>query len=308
MRKLNVMEFDNLNHFKSVATHQFYIAPADDNYLLARWMFINRFIPECFWQASQALEKYLKAIILLNDMDTKRFKHDLSALYHAHLSICGSVAVASFIKPVALDSSLWRDEKVSEFIKWISIKGDPQSRYGLVSWWRNSDDIVKVDQLAGQLRRLTIGMGWQVGQDFPTRPEDLSFIGQSYQVALERDKSFYPRGKMSNLDLRLIPVGNSRSDLLHSWNFEFPRNDVDLERPAPRSVAPIIGPAENSYLNLFRENLTRKSMVNGNEALEPISRVLAEGMQWLLDRITLSRGDRKTFDDLLKGRAIYDPV
>ena len=41
----------SLNHFKSVATHDFFVLPADQNYFLARFTRIYGFAGEFWWQS-----------------------------------------------------------------------------------------------------------------------------------------------------------------------------------------------------------------------------------------------------------------
>lgn len=95
--------YHSLNHLKSVAAGKLLVKPADDNYILARWMLINGFYPEYFWQAAQAIEKYLKAGVLLNERSTKTHGHDLIKLNIDHAEIFGSLMPIDFIKPTNLN-------------------------------------------------------------------------------------------------------------------------------------------------------------------------------------------------------------
>jgi hypothetical protein len=62
----------SLNHFKSVFAAQFFVVPADRNYFLARFTRINGIPEEFWWQSLQAIEKYLKAGLVLNGESVKQ--------------------------------------------------------------------------------------------------------------------------------------------------------------------------------------------------------------------------------------------
>jgi len=54
---------------------------ADKEYIAARSMFKLKLDDQFYWHAQQALEKYLKAILLYNEEKIKKQGHDLSKLY-----------------------------------------------------------------------------------------------------------------------------------------------------------------------------------------------------------------------------------
>jgi hypothetical protein len=57
---------------------------ADQDYIAARMSYRAGLIPQFHWSGLQAVEKYLKAILLLNRIDARSVKHDLNrALEHA---------------------------------------------------------------------------------------------------------------------------------------------------------------------------------------------------------------------------------
>ncbi|MEZ9804557.1 HEPN domain-containing protein [Vibrio sp. 10N.261.55.B8] len=57
---------------------------ADQDYLAARLCFHNYLFQQYVWSAQQAVEKYLKAILLFNGISTKKLSHDLGKTF-AHL-------------------------------------------------------------------------------------------------------------------------------------------------------------------------------------------------------------------------------
>ncbi len=60
--------------------NELFIATADDNYVLARSCFHQHLNVDFFWLAVHALEKYLKAVLLLNGKTAKSYGHDIVKL------------------------------------------------------------------------------------------------------------------------------------------------------------------------------------------------------------------------------------
>lgn len=290
------MQVESLDHFKSVVAHQFFVAPADSDYLIARWLLLNGFEPELFWHASQAVEKYLKASLVLNEQEVRSRQsngHDLCRLYEKHVQVFGDLALTRFERPQGLNAALWRDQPVSELIARLTLLGSPDSRYGLMSWHRLPDDLFKMDQLCWALRRLTIGLEWRVGHGMPCDASMVRHEGETYRNALRQDRTATPRGPVAGTECRLYPTGDSRSDLLHSWNFSYRRCPADTFQPAPPPVAPRIGPFANSYITLFWEILTE---VDKNGALRPLKPFVESGLRWLVEMIKLPPEVREAFE------------
>lgn len=288
------MEIESLNHFKSVTVHQFFIEPADNDYLLARWMLINRFSGH-FWHVSQAIEKYLKAGLVINDCSVKKWSHSILKLYEEHLKVFDGLALRNFSKPDGLNLEFWADEAVEGFILRINRMGSPDSRYGLTSWSKREDDLFKIDQLIWSLRRLTIGLNWCRGSDFdPSYPDPL-FAHQTYLDALLADAALEPRGSIKGLKHKLFEIGPEYGDLLHSWNYSFRRNEADISKPIPTHVVPNYGSFLNSYLTIYWEILNAKDTTGKPQPLDPL---FIQGMNWLIDKIKL----QKKVEDAIKAQ------
>jgi len=52
---------------------------ADYDYVVARMAYRSKLVPQFLWSALQAVEKYLKCILLLNRIPAKKVRHDLAA-------------------------------------------------------------------------------------------------------------------------------------------------------------------------------------------------------------------------------------
>lgn len=295
------MEVESLNHFKSVTAHHFFIAPADEDYLAARWMLANGF-PSFFWQACQALEKYFKAGIVLNGLSAKGLGHSLSKCHARHVGAMGSFAVLAFSRPAGLHESYWDDETVAKYLHRIESCGQPDGRYGLVGWWRNQDDLFKLDQLCWHLRRLAIGLDWIVGEDFPPSESMTDFQGKTYREALQEYPQSTPRGAFDGLDTALINFGTKRGEILARWNFHFRDPGDEMEPNIPSRLVPEIGPARNSLWHLYLKVLRRRDP-NGAPTMLP--RNLMKGLEWMMCNIELPKDIRQDMEAQLRDRQDY---
>lgn len=276
---------NNINHFKSVSAYYFFVLPADQNYLMSRWTLISGVYPEFFWQASQAIEKYIKSGLLLNEHSTKKYGHDISKALTDYRSVFQDLFPSNFTKPQDLKEDLWNDESIDSFITRISRLGSTESRYGLTGWYRRTDDLFKIDQLIFHLRRLTIGLDWIVGDDFQVSDEISQFLGIPYSSALAADMRVNPRGAIADLDQKLECQFHTLGDIIHSWNFAFQRDPSDVDKTAPRTVAPLFGPARNSLIGTFIE------YVENNFDNRTVA---TEGLRWIKDNIHI-QNDVKSY-------------
>lgn len=279
----------SLNHFKSVFAHNFFVVPADRNYFLARFARIYGMHEEFWWQSLQAIEKYLKAGLVLNGVSVKDgFRHDIDKLWQQHLVTFGNCAVRSLSKPQRLDDRFWRGRPLERFIARINSMGHPDSRYGLVSYDNSEEDIFMLDQLVFGLRRRTIGLDWVVGADW--EDEDLrENYGKTYRDVIELcPHNQIRQTKIPKGDFKVI--GANLENAWYNWNFAFSRESEDREKPAPATVAPVIAGFGRSYLYLLWENLQKTTIT------QPVS----EQIEWLLSYIKLGKESEVAIRDKLK--------
>ena len=57
-----------------------FIETADENYILARWAAINHLDLDFLGLGLHAIEKYLKALLLLNEKPAKKYGHNIKLL------------------------------------------------------------------------------------------------------------------------------------------------------------------------------------------------------------------------------------
>jgi HEPN domain-containing protein len=126
-RKLLVNDF---------ATRSF-LDSGDQDYIAARLSYRAKLSYPCLWQSQQALEKYLKCILLLHRIPAKNVGHSLCAALD---NIKKSGILSLGLTPATIDL-INRLEEVGEF------------RYLEVSYTVFSNDIIRLDRAVWELRR-----------------------------------------------------------------------------------------------------------------------------------------------------------
>jgi len=118
---------------------------ADQDYIVARLSYRAGLFPQFHWQALQALEKYLKAILLYNRIKAKRIKHDLGKA----LNKCKEL-------PFELSYS----EVTKEFIDHVDTFG--RYRYLESSYFINGPKLVQLDKAVWDIRRYCRVLNYEV--------------------------------------------------------------------------------------------------------------------------------------------------
>lgn len=159
----------NVQQQKEKLIKELFIETGDEDYLMARWLYINDLPRQFFWSAAQALEKYLKAVILIKGDSVKAYSHNLVNLFAA-VKLYDTVVI-----PVRLDApcqvkafsdpvydNLWGDVSTENFVNHIYKEGHPSNRYDYFGINQNFSDIYKLDQVVFVLRTILdeyIGIG-----------------------------------------------------------------------------------------------------------------------------------------------------
>ena len=112
-----------------------------------------------YWAAAQATEKYLKAFLLLNDVEVKTFKpHKILALFEAAEKVDSTFSNLD-IQPhinIQVDPRVLENlEKftVFDFIKELDQHGSPDNRYNAFGVKYNTGHLFAMDSLSYQLRK-----------------------------------------------------------------------------------------------------------------------------------------------------------
>ena len=143
-----------------------FIDTADDNYIAARWCFVEGLNVDYFWLSVHALEKYMKAALLLNGRSSKeyvaqngkprRYNHDITALYEQVGTFASDLLPSNLNKPGELQLDHWRDETPDAFIRRFYRDGNADNRYQIFGFVQHREDLFKLDLMAFALRRLCV--------------------------------------------------------------------------------------------------------------------------------------------------------
>jgi hypothetical protein len=138
-----------------------FIEPADEDYVTARLLAQKGMHRAFFWAASQALEKYLKAFLLMRGVSVNqdRFKgHPIAALYD-EACLVDAELLAIDTKPNSKInihpnvSKLICELSVAKFINDIESQGSPDSRYNSYGVNFNSGHVFALDSFVFGLRQ-----------------------------------------------------------------------------------------------------------------------------------------------------------
>ena len=145
----------SLDERKADLIWHMFIDPADGDYLTARWAYDNGLFHQFYWNASQSLEKLLKAALLLNNIEVGHFNHKLKVLFNAFSAIDSDGMFPKIIrlpKTTAEGSESWEGQSYSLFIDYIDRFGSADNRYGNIGTYVNGPVIHILDECCRTLR------------------------------------------------------------------------------------------------------------------------------------------------------------
>ncbi|WP_417527770.1 HEPN domain-containing protein [Marinomonas shanghaiensis] len=131
------MKKDHLNSFVNDYAVRCFRDVADQDYITARVCFREGLMIQFNWMALQAVEKYLKAILLFNRVSSSKISHSLKKAYEEVVKIEG------------LEFSL--PEKDIKFIEYLDQTGS--NRYLTTAHWNKGDEIFSLDRVVWLIRR-----------------------------------------------------------------------------------------------------------------------------------------------------------
>ena len=151
---------------RSLIVRELFVDTADDNYITARWCFFEALNVDYFWLAVHAIEKYMKAALLLNGHSAKgyrdktgkfrHYRHNIVALYEQVRSFASDLLPSTLARPHDLDISHWRDETPQAFIQRFHDNGNADNRYQIFGFVQHREDLFKLDAMVFSLRRLCV--------------------------------------------------------------------------------------------------------------------------------------------------------
>ncbi|MGM5034957.1 hypothetical protein [Tardiphaga sp. 803_E3_N1_3] len=209
--------FPDLHAEKNSVVRELFISTADDNYILARWCFQQRLNVDFFWLAVHCLEKYFKAVLLMNGHSSNGYGHDIVRLYDAVQPLAPELLISEFARPENMPAGMWRNETVMEFLARLYQDGNAHNRYLIYGYVRNAEDLFKLDQVVFSVRRLTQALEVRYVGD----GENDGLPTYSRREALARRPTRH-ENMQSNLEQTMEGKrGVELQRVLFNWNFPF---------------------------------------------------------------------------------------
>ncbi len=159
-------DIPHLHAHQSSIVREFFVDTADDNYITARWCFFEALNVDYFWLAVHALEKYMKAALLMNGHSAKGYRdqagnfrpyrHNIVALYEHVEPFASDLLPSKLTQPRDLQIAHWRDETPEAFIRRFHDNGNADNRYQIFGFVQHAEDLFKLDTMVFALRRLCV--------------------------------------------------------------------------------------------------------------------------------------------------------
>jgi hypothetical protein len=141
-----------LKAYTNEVVRRMFVTTADGNYILARSAYFLRLPFDFYWLGLHALEKYYKAVLLMNGLSAKGYRHDLIRLNETARSIAGRLLKTRFKRP-PIKELRWFEESVDDYVARLNRFGSAHNRYATYGYWLLDDELFKLDQLVWQVRR-----------------------------------------------------------------------------------------------------------------------------------------------------------
>ena len=160
--------------------YESFVVPGDQDYLMSR-LLAQKGLPRGFyWAAAQAIEKYLKAFLLMNGEGVRRFKaHPIKELFEAASKIDTSLVDLNILPhdSIQVEASVSHHLKkftIPDFIDDLERHGSADNRYNAFGVDYNTGHLCAMDSLSFQLRR-KIG-ATPINESFKKLSSDLMLI------------------------------------------------------------------------------------------------------------------------------------
>lgn len=205
----------HVNACISSIINELYFNTADETYIVARWCAIQMLSSDFIWNAIHALEKYMKAAILLNGGSAKQIGHNIELAYKELEKLTDGLLPTEIQKPKDLNLPYWQPTTPLNFIRKLMSSGGASVRYNERGYVQNDLDLFLLDELVFQIRRLCLRLDTAPYKKFTpkTRREflrdqpDLHNVKNGKLEKIKRDKNASSELKQAafNLNMRFSP-------------------------------------------------------------------------------------------------------
>lgn len=261
----------NINVAKREIIRALFIDTADDNYIVARWSYINNLNIDFFWLSVHALEKYMKATLLLNGESAKGFNHNICKLYERIQSLASKLLPTELLKPEQFEFNNWLNEKPADFISRLYQNGNPDNRYQIYGHFLKPGDLNKLDMMLFSLRRICVPLDSSISKS--------TELTHRFKL-IERPKC-WKLGSQHRLEKIINKQGTDLQRVLLNWNYSFAPD----EYVHPASKTGFSG--HNSVLVHFILDPLEQS--SDRESIEAAMQL----NKWVLDNIRFSKEAEK---------------
>lgn len=265
---------DNQYAFKNSIVTEMFVDTADQNYLIARWAFHRGMYLDFFWNSAHALEKYMKAALLLNGKSAKKYGHNLPRLFAEICALADELFPKNLGMPekfrTLTGETTWREETPSEFIERFGNLGQPDNRYNTFGYTQRWEDLHHLDEMVFMVRRLVSDLDEMI---LPR--SELTVRGYLKESA----RNTHGRGVTSRLYKLLSTSGDDElRDAGLKLNFQFTPKDHDHSGQKVK-----VGWSSSSSV-LYRRVVERATKMDAGPADEET----AELADWVIGNIDFS--------------------
>ncbi|MEP4249426.1 HEPN domain-containing protein [Tateyamaria sp.] len=150
---------------------------ADHDYLLARFSARSNLLYQFWWNAQQAIEKYLKAALLLNGKPTVTYRHGLKKMLEEAQGFSGDLLPMVLCPPKDVRSKNRLNPRgflpIKEFVEKVERNGDANNRYRISSVSTERRDLLYFDETCFHLRRISFPLDMKLDDKNSTAREEL---------------------------------------------------------------------------------------------------------------------------------------
>ena len=248
------------------------VTTADENYILARHAFFMGFYNDFFWLSLHSIEKYLKAVLLINGHSSKNYGHDIVKLYNTVKDKITCINIDGFTNPLPETDMYWRDESIENFLTRLNEYGSADNRYMLYGYNQQQTDIFKADHLVWQIR-------WYCKSRF------INLKTKTIDTYIEPKTANNWKHIGSNLPLEKSVQSEEADSLFFKFNYSFaPEIDHAPRRWQFSSKNPPLA-----------DYATR---IKSSTATEETKEHSKDFLIWVLENYQLNKSDKKTIQEL----------
>lgn len=270
---------ERLKIYCNEVAYRMFVATADGNYILARSAFFLGLPFDFYWLSVHALEKYYKAILLMNGHSAKTDKHNIVKLHKKIRELEPRLEIETLADP-HIDHLRWSEEPFDSFLLRFNRFGSPSNRYALYGHYILEDDLLKIDQHVWAVRRCCRALC--TNHAFP----DGRIITRDYvqEILSQKTKWHLNRGPVENLINS--PIEDSRrADFLKLNSAFSPTENHQSTYGLSMSQAPPLA----DWFRMIRADIRDPSRETS----------ACQVLDWVRTNIYLTRNDSLKIDQVL---------